>query len=260
MIRRAFALVIAAAGAPGIGSGQGICPRAGLPAYAHNDYGNAHPLTDALALGYRGVEADVFLVDGVLRLGHDRRRSRTGGSLEASYLAPLQALAARCGSLTTEGTPFLLAVELKEASRASFDSLVSLLMRYPSVTSSVEVVLVGWRPEPAVLNAAPIPFGWQHRLRRPEQASGAAFDRGVRLLSLDYGKTLGRWWVREAGRRRWLAALRSVKAAHPTLQLRVHNVPVDRDVYRTLLAAGVDLIGTKDLPGTARLLQSPPDE
>lgn len=36
-----------------------------LPAYAHNDYLIDRPLVDALALGYRGVEADVFLVDGV---------------------------------------------------------------------------------------------------------------------------------------------------------------------------------------------------
>ena len=34
-----------------------------LLAYAHNDYRNPRPLRDALSLGYRGVEADLFRVD-----------------------------------------------------------------------------------------------------------------------------------------------------------------------------------------------------
>lgn len=33
-----------------------------LPAYSHNDYRNRRPLLDALELGFRGVEADVFPV------------------------------------------------------------------------------------------------------------------------------------------------------------------------------------------------------
>jgi hypothetical protein len=255
---RVLLSALAAAAAPAAVSAQATCPRPQLPAYAHNDYANPRPLTDALALGYRGVEADLFLVDGVLRLGHDRRNARAGASFEASYLVPLHAVLARCGPLAADGTPFLLIVELKEASRAAYDSLVALLGRYPALTGTVEVVLVGWHPEPAVLDAASVPLSRQHRLHRPGAVPETALDPRVRLLSLDYGKTVGRWWVRGAERRRWLAALRSVKAAHPTRRLRVHNVPVDAAVYRALLAAGVDLIGTKDLPATARLLESPP--
>ena len=243
---------------PTVVGGQSACPRPRLSAYAHNDYANARPLTDALALGYRGVEADVFLVDGVLRLGHDRRRARTGAPFEARYLMPLQAVLVRCAPLQIDGAPFLLAVELKEPSRAAYDALVASLARYPAVTAAVEVVLVGWHPGPAVLSSAPVPLGRQHRLRTPDAVPADALDGGVRLLSLDYGKTVGRWWVRRGGRRRWLAALRATKAAHPARWLRAHNVPVDPEVYRALLAAGVDLIGTKALPASARLLERPP--
>jgi hypothetical protein len=253
-VRRA-ALALAALLAPAVLRGQPACPRATLRAYAHNDYANARPLADALALGYRGVEADVFLVDGTLRLGHDRRRARTGAPLEARYVGPLTALAARCGTLTDDGTPFLLTVELKEPSPAAHDSLVALLGRHRALFPAVEVVLVGWHPAPATLQAAPVPLGRQHRLRRPAVPPDTALDRGVRLLSVDHGKTVGRWWVRPAERRRWLAALRATKAAHPDRRLRVHNVPVDAAAYRALLAAGVDLIGTRDLAATAALLR-----
>lgn len=255
VIRGAFALVLAALAAPVVGRAQGHCPRADLPAYAHNDYANRRPLADALALGYRGAEADVFLVGGVLRLGHDRPGARRGGALESHYVAPLHQLVARCGTLTPDRAPFLLAVELKEESRASYDSLVALLARYPALFPAVEVVLVGWHPAPAVLTGAGIPLGRQYRLGRRRADPSARLGEGVRLVSLDYGKTLGRWWVRAAGRRRWLEALRAAKAAHPNRRLRVHNVPVNRSVYQALRDAGVDLIGTKHLTATAAILR-----
>ena len=194
----------------------------------------------------------------MLRLGHDRRNARAGAAFEATYLAPLHEVLARCGPPRAGEPLFLLAVELKEASRAAFDSLAASLARYPALTGTVDVVLVGWHPESAVLDASSPRLGRQHRLRSPRAVPATALDPNVRLLSLDYGKTAGRWWVRGARRRRWLAALRASKAAHPTRRLRVHNVPVDATVYRTLRAAGVDLLGTKDLSATARLLDGSP--
>ena len=92
---------------------QWNCPGARLPAYAHNDYLNAHPLHDALSLGYQGVEADVFLVNGELQLGHDRRAAARDGNFETIYLAPLRAIVARCGTLTADRQPFLLTLEIK---------------------------------------------------------------------------------------------------------------------------------------------------
>jgi hypothetical protein len=244
---------------------QSACPRGTLPAYAHNDYENARPLTDALTLGFRGAEADVFLVGGVLRVGHDRRAARVGASLEALYLAPLQALVARCGQLTADGRPFFLALELKEASAAAYDSLVALLGRYrplldapqpaSSGASALDVVLVGWHPSaPPPDSAVDALVGWQQRIRNLGSGRPTMPATRVRLLSLDYGKTMGRWWVTPTGRRRWLARLRAAKASAPDRMLRVHNVPADGRVYAALLEAGVDLIGTKQLTETARLL------
>lgn len=241
---------------------QPDCPRGTLPAYAHNDYTNTRPLHDALALGYKGVEADVFLIDGELRLGHDRRAAQRGSALEAKYLSPLRSLVARCGRLTADERPFLLNVELKKESRPAFDTLVALLGRYSELFTAdsgqppaVEVVLVGWSP-PAVADDARVPLGRQVLLRRASGREGHAMDPAVRLISLDYGKTMGRWWVRRGGRQRWLSTLRAIKAAFPSRRIRVFDVPVNEQVYRELLAAGVDLIGTMTIAATARPLIS----
>lgn len=237
------------------------CPRGALPAYAHNDYLNPRPLEDALSLGYQGVEADVFLVGGTLRLGHERKKAAHGRALDSTYLEPLRSIVERCGTLTADGRPFLLDIELKEASRAAYDTLVAVLTRYrelfaardAAASPAVEVVLVGW-DEPARLGDGPVPLWRQVQLRRPDGRAAGASDPTVRLISLDYHDTMGRWWTTGADRRRWLASVRAVSAAYPTVRMRAFHVPVDARVYRELFAAGVDLIGTQDVVGTARVL------
>jgi hypothetical protein len=59
-------------------------------AHAHNDYKHARPLLDALAHGFASVEADVFLVDGELLVGHDPSELRSGRTLTSLYLEPLR--------------------------------------------------------------------------------------------------------------------------------------------------------------------------
>jgi hypothetical protein len=231
-----------------------------LPAYAHNDYENAQPLFDALRLGYSGVEADVFLVNGVLRVGHDRRQARNGGTLEALYLTTLREIVSRCGRFTPDTREFLLTVEIKESSPATFDTLVAVLDRYPELftvvagsRAPIELVLVGWHPPLTAARKTERPhLGVQHRITAP--AAVSPVPAGVRLLSVDYGKAIGRRWGRAADRRRWIASLRAAKNANPNRLLRVHNVPADSTIYGALLDAGVDLIGTKQLAKTRRLL------
>ncbi|MES2521812.1 MAG: hypothetical protein V4617_03855 [Gemmatimonadota bacterium] len=231
-----------------------------MPVYSHNDYESASPFFGALANGYRGVEADVFLVDGVLRVGHDRRQARKGESFEALYLEPLERLLSKCGRVTDYSVPFLLAIEIKERSSATHDSLIALLQRYPAFRERahpvlggarpLQVVLVGWHPPSNGRTAAggapdDFPVDMQHRLTRSDTAGLGALDPRVRLVSVDYGKTMGRWWTTAGQRRRWMAALRGVKTAAPGRILRVHNVPQDGRIYDALLAAGVDVIGIK---------------
>lgn len=245
---------------------QTDCPRGSLPAYAHNDYENSRPLVDAVTLGYRGVEADIFLVDDVLRVGHDEGSARDGGTLELLYLRPLQELLTRCGPLVSTRAPFFLALELKEQSAAAYDSLLALLGRYDtllratkpnhSLPPQLTIVLVGWHPASLTANVAvDTMLAWQQRISR---APTTPLNERVRLLSIDYGKTMGRWWVTSGGRKRWLAAIRAAKDAAPDRLVRAHNVPLDRRVYRELFAAGVDLIGTKELRRSVDLLSEHP--
>jgi len=237
-----------------------------LPAYAHNDYANPHPLYDALELGFRGVEADILLRGGELRVAHDASATRPGRNLEALYLRPLRAIVGQCGHVIAPSTPFLLNVELKERSRAGYDSLIALLERYTDLFETppadpggppVEIILVGWYPP----LADSTPDLW-HQVWRQQHITTLSPDSGtqsttaVRLVSLDYGKTIG-WSGRGPLPERaasWLARLRAAKGEGPGRLARAYNVPIDPAVYRLLLEAGVDLIGTKRLLASRQVL------
>jgi hypothetical protein len=56
--------------------------------------------------------------------------------------------------------------------------------------------------------------------------------------------------------RQWLATLRVARDAAPDRLARVYNVPVEPSIYRLLLDAGVDLIGTKRLAASAQVLRN----
>ncbi|MCY4426035.1 MAG: phosphatidylinositol-specific phospholipase C/glycerophosphodiester phosphodiesterase family protein [Halieaceae bacterium] len=58
-------------------------------AHAHNDYLNERPLHDALELGFCGIEVDIYLIQGILRVGHDFAEAAKGHSLQQLYLEPL---------------------------------------------------------------------------------------------------------------------------------------------------------------------------
>jgi hypothetical protein len=243
------------------------CPdSAPLPAYAHNDYANTQPFWDALNLGFRGVEVDLFQVNGELVAAHDRQGIRPGRSLTTLYLEPLQTRLRECGRIVAGREPFLLNIELKDRSSTAFDALAKALRQYSELFRSpgdrpvaVEVVLVGWVPSPKRL-AASAPLNLRVQQQVTSRSIQYPFDSNsvVRLVSLDYGKRIG-WSGRgppPTSLAEWLTALRRLREAGPHRLSRVYNVPAEPAILRRLLDGGVDLIGIKDLHQGRRALDS----
>ena len=84
-------------------------------AHAHNDYEHERPLLDALEHGFTSVEADVWLVDGELRVAHDAVDAPDGPTLEKAYLDPLTEVASPNGKQVYPGYEgdFQLLVDIK---------------------------------------------------------------------------------------------------------------------------------------------------
>lgn len=230
-----------------------------LLGYAHNDYHNRRPLLDALALGYRGVEADVFRVGQELLVGHNRDETQSRNTLARLYLAPLRDRARSCGYVLPDSTPFLLNIELKERDPTAFRLLVTLLRTYEDLFAStprpeVQVTLVGWWPD-TVADSSEWPEYLGVQVPIDGRTSGAQPPWPVGLVSVDYGKVL-RWSGRGPISRAATEAMATARrvATSYGVPIRVHHAPAQRRIYEWLVAEGVTLIGSGDLIRDRELL------
>ena len=119
-------------------------------AHSHNDYRHARPLELALEHHFASVEADIWLVDGQVIVGHDEGENY--GSLARLYLDPLQRRVERSGSVHGDGEPFLLWVDIKDGQDELRARLHDTLSRYPMLSTfdqegdqpgAVTVILTG---------------------------------------------------------------------------------------------------------------------
>lgn len=65
--------------------------------HSHNDYAQRVPFYQAYAQQVSSIEADVFLHDGQLLVGHDVEDLRADMTFEALYVEPIVTLFARNG-------------------------------------------------------------------------------------------------------------------------------------------------------------------
>lgn len=93
--------------------------------HSHNDYEQKAPLATALENHMGSVEADVWLIDGELRLGHRRDATRPGWTLRSDYLDPLKArVKAQGGKVYRDGPPLVLLIDIKSDAEPTFVAIL----------------------------------------------------------------------------------------------------------------------------------------
>lgn len=133
--RAAVALLLALGTTAGLAGTASAAPAPLDQAHAHNDYEHERPLRDALARGFTSVEADVWLVDGRLLVGHDLADTRRKRTLESLYLDPLaKRVRAKGGTVHAgwDGT-FQLLIDVKSEARATYRAIHDELRRHPRI-------------------------------------------------------------------------------------------------------------------------------
>jgi hypothetical protein len=132
-------------------------PKALIHAHAHNDYNHKRPLLDALEHGFASIEADVFLKNGELLVGHDEKKLRPERTLKSLYLDPLQKhIAANHGRVFAGPERLTLLIDFKSDGPSTYAALARELKQYDGVFSDwidgkftprlVDVVVTGNRP------------------------------------------------------------------------------------------------------------------
>ena len=127
--------------------------------HSHNDYWRPHPLYDALQLGFKSVEADVFLIDTTLQVGHELAALRRTNTLQSLYLDPLRQMQQAHGGFYTQPGELWLFVDFKNDGPATYARLRRVLARYRDLLSTpshprpngVRVILTGGYPRAEVL-------------------------------------------------------------------------------------------------------------
>lgn len=236
-------------------------------AHAHNDYEHQRPLLDALDRGFASVEADVFLVDGELRVAHDRKDAKPGRTLEKLYLEPLAKRAAdRNGWIYAPNQPLTLLIDIKADGEKvyarlekSLAPLSRLLTRYERSgdqeiveQGAITVILSGDRPIETLRKQT-------KRLAfidgRQSDLTGNDSKALIPLISESF-LTIFQYWGPGAMPPAKKAILTEfVRKAHANGQrVRFWATPESPRLWQDLRESGVDLIGTDRLDDLARFL------
>lgn len=262
----AVVLLCFAAGSSALAQEE-AAPNLGLPlpnAHAHNDYEHERPLYDALSCGFRGIEADVHLVDGELLVAHDREDVRPERTLEALYLGPLHELAKRNGGkVYPDGPEVILLIDFKTPAVRTYEALKPLLAQYKDMltefregkvrTRAVTVIISGNRPVRTLQQENLRYAAIDGRLRDLETNPPAHL---VPLVS-DNWTTNFEWRGGGEFPETEAAKLREIvqKAHAQGRKVRFWATPDRPPMWDALLAAKTDLLGTDNLERLAEYLK-----
>lgn len=230
-------------------------------AHSHNDYAQSRPLTAALLAGFCSVEADVFMKNARLFVGHQfiTPTDHTLSLLE-SYLLPLMARSSANGN----GPVYAQATRLQTCLQVTL--LVDIkssntLDTYKQLEADLERLnqnFTYFETFGGTATALPAPVLVVVTGLKPQHvgeiARWVALRNGTRRTSLDLSYesqspqelALARWvshrWDSGWSEDHLLQRVRFAQANN--LRLRFWDTPEDPELWRRLLALGVDLINT----------------
>ena len=235
-------------------------------AHSHNDYHQAKPLTDALAHGFCSIEADVFLIDGQLLVGHDPTELRPGRTLQALYLDPLrERVKRREGWVYDKNQPLTLLVDFKTSGAETYQALRKILPDYRDMLSSVkegkceqraiDLVISGSRPQAEVAADAERYAFIDGRIKELNDQTPWQL---VPLVSENWNSFFqwrGQGPMPEDEKEK---LRRIVQQMHDQQRrLRFWATPETPKFWSELRDAGVDLIGTDDLDALQTFFTKP---
>lgn len=257
-------LAVAALAVPSVDAAAG--PPKALPgAHAHNDYNHKRPLHDALERGYVSIEADVFLVDGKLLVGHAASELKPERTLETLYLDALREHILTHGLMFRDDERLTLLVDLKTDGPATYAALAKLLPKYDGVfydykdnvlsTWMVNVVVTGNRPIDEITRDP------NRRVAIDGRLADLAGNPPMELMPLvseswtNHFKWLGNGPMPDAERERLREIAEQVQSQRR--RLRFWATPDNPAVWKELQAAGVDFIAADDLDALQSFLRGP---
>lgn len=218
--------------------------------HSHNDYAQRVPFYQAYAQQVSSIEADVFLHDGQLLVGHDVEDLRADMTFEALYVEPIVTLFARNGgrAFRDSDQTLQLMVELKSETDPTLRAVAALLGRWPEVfdpevnPAAVRVAVTGRVPAPEAFDRYPRFLGFDGAWDAdytPEQLERIAL---ISTNFRDFSQWNGTGTIIPAEKERLEQVIdRAHEQGKP---VRFWNAPEGTTVYYTFYDMGIDYINT----------------
>lgn len=218
--------------------------------HSHNDYAQCVPFFQAYAQQVSSIEADVFLHDGQLLVGHDVEDLRADMTFEALYVEPIVTLFARNGgrAFRDSDQTLQLMVELKSETDPTLRAVAALLGRWPEVfdpevnPAAVRVAVTGRVPAPEAFDRYPRFLGFDGAWDAdytPEQLERIAL---ISTNFRDFSQWNGKGTIIPDEKERLEQVIdRAHEQGKP---VRFWNAPEGTTVYYTFYDMGIDYINT----------------
>ena len=228
--------------------------------HSHNDYEQSTPFWMAWQEQFGSIEADIWLVNGIILVGHDTNEIKAGRTLEEYYIKPLLACVEK-----NNGHPYgdtarklQILIDVKEDSVKALAALIALLDKYPALerTPGITWVISGDRPAARLYPTYP-PFiafdGVLHNHYTPAELSRIAMMSDDLHYYTRWDKTAG---IPDTARHTLIAAVRSAHQLH--LPVRFWDAPDFPAAWSQLKAVQVDYINTDHIRELSAWLRKNP--
>ena len=227
-------------------------------AHSHNDYNQHSPFHQAYQNQFGSIEADVYLLNNILLVGHSPLKLKKHKTLESMYLVPLaKLLDENNGFVYKDQTKKLqLLIDLKTESTSTLNVLIELLKKFPSITNNKTILIVisGNQPNSSAFIDYPDYIWFDGRLN--QKYSEAALSK-IALLSNNfkrYCKLKGRDSLSEMEKNK---IERKVIFAHLLHKpVRFWASPDDPQIWEELIKLKVDYINTDHIETLSNFLQN----
>lgn len=232
--------------------------------HAHNDYEHERPLFDALENGFCSVEVDIFLVEGVFLVGHDKKDLRPEKTIQNLYLNPLrERIRKNGGRVYKGGPPLTLLIDVKSDGSKAYARLRTLLAKYSDILSgldegkwvqrAVTAVISGNRAKDLIATDGSRHAGIDGRISDLESSAQSHL---MPLISDRWGSHFKWRGDGEFPKDERSKLHELVKKVHQSgRKIRFWATPDKVSVWRELNEASVDLINADNLSGLRQFLR-----
>jgi|694.fasta_scaffold24191_2 YVTN family beta-propeller protein len=205
--------------------------------HSHNDYEQQNPFHQAYNEGFGSIEADIHLKQGEILVGHDAEDLDRTRTFEKLYLQPLLEYKDRSRKL-------ILLIDIKTESLTTLDALISLLKKYPELTSNtaLQITISGNKPPKQLFINYPSYIWFDGRTKESYTEDQL---KKISLLSENYTlftKGKKNWPIEEAAMKRVEEAVNKTHAMGKPI--RLWNSPDFAKAWETLISLKVDYINT----------------